>query len=171
MGTLPSTPLDSGAVANRVDEIQDEILTFASGVTIKKGTLIARLLRVLAITPSAATGTGNGTVTLATVIAGDEIPKAGSWVLRCTAAVANGGTFRLEDPDGNIRATNLVMTAGAGTSAAFKAAGLGFTITDGATDFAVNDTFTRRVVASSKCAVFAVAGAGGSQRPVGVLLD
>jgi hypothetical protein len=163
------TVIDIGAVALAEREIRDELLTFAGLDTFVAGTIIARQLCATAITPSAVTGTGNGTVTAASVVAGTEVPKLGNWVLRCKVAATNGGTFSLEDPDGNIRGT-VTLTAGSGGANPFKVAGIAFTINDGGTDFAVGDLFTLPVLTgSNKCVPFALAGAGGAQRPVGVL--
>lgn len=171
MGNLTSTVCDVGAVATRIGAIQDETLTFAAAGTFARGTLLARMLCTLAITPSAVTGTGTGTVTAASVIASTEVPKVGNWTLKCVLAATNGGTFALLDPDGVNRGT-VTLTAGSGGPNAFKEAGIGFTINDGGTDFAVGDTFTLPVLTgSNKLVPFNPAGAGGAQRPMAVLLD
>lgn len=169
MANMTITNIDTGCVELEDGEFRDELLTFAAADTFVKGTILARQEVVLAITPSAVTGTGNGTVTLATVVAGSTVPKAGNYVLRNTEAVTNGGVWRLEDPNGNVVASGLRQTVGAGAATAFKAAGLGFTITDGATDFALGDTFTLPVVADGKLVPYAIAGAGGAQVPMAVL--
>lgn len=90
--------------------------------------------------------TGDGTVT--SVVA--EQIASGDYVLTCTAAVTNGGVFKLEDPDGNIIASGLEMDAGAGAATTFKVAGMTFTITDGATDFAAGDFFTIEIEAAGE---------------------
>jgi hypothetical protein len=160
---------DTYSVELEGGEFRDELLTFGGAGTTVKGTLLARQLAATAITPSAVTGTGNGTVTAASVIAGGEVPKVGNWTLKCVVAVTNGGTFSLTDPDGLIRGT-VTLTAGAGGATAFKEAGIGFTINDGSTDFVVGDSFTLPIVTgSNKLVPFALAGAGGAQRPVAVL--
>lgn len=84
-------------------------------------------------------GTGNGTVTDLSVYGPT---KVGNYTLSCITAAANGGTFRLTDPDGVIISSSLVMTAGAGVATDFYAGGLHFKITDGAVDFATNKVFT-----------------------------
>lgn len=98
------------------------------------------------VTSTPGTNTGTGTNTALTVTG---TPRPGSWTLKCTAAVANGGTFSLTDPKGTIVSTTLVMTPGVGLATVFNVAGLQFTITDGATDFAVNDSFTITVPATA----------------------
>lgn len=164
------TNCDLGEIEVADGKFQDELLTFAAADTFLPGTLLARQSVVLAITPSAVTGTGNGTVTAASVVAGDERPKVGNYVLRCTAAAANSGTFRLEDPDGEIVEAGLVLTAGAGGANPFEVGGLLFTINDGSTDFVVGDTFTLPVLTNSgKLVPFNPAGAGGAQFPMAVL--
>jgi hypothetical protein len=169
MANITRTVIDNGSIELEGGEFRDELLTFAAADTFVKGTLLARQSVVLAITPSAVTGTGNGTVTAASVVAGPDVPKVGNWVLRCVAAATNGGSFRLEDPDGAARG-HFVLTAGSGGANAFEGAGLAFTINDGSTDFAVGDTFTLPVVTNSgKLVPYNPAGAGGAQRPLAVL--
>ena len=82
--------------------------------------------------------TGDGTFT-ALALAPGVLPQVGSWNLECTAAIVEGGVFKLEDPSGNIVASNLRLNTGAGNATVFVEAGMTFTITDGATDFAVGD--------------------------------
>jgi hypothetical protein len=167
--TMTNTPVDTGNVAQGDNEFDDESVNFAGAATYLPGTILARLLVALAITPSAVTGTGNGTVTAASVVGSPSVPKVGNWTLRCTAAVANGGVWRLEDPDGGIVASGLTQTPGAGGATAFEAGGLAFTINDGGTDFAAGDTFTLPVVASSLMVPYSPSGAGGAQYPKAVL--
>lgn len=95
--------------------------------------------------------TGDGTVTA--VVAG-AVP-AGDYNLECTVAVTNGGVFKLEDPNGNIIASELRMDAGAGAATIFVAAGITFTITDGATDFVVGDKFTLAIESAGEYALLA----------------
>lgn len=169
MATMDRTVIDTGTVALGREQIQDETFTAGSAKTYVAGTILARRRVAAAITPSAVTGTGNGTVTAASVQAGDFVPKSGNWTLRCVVAATNGGTFRLEDPDGQIVVAGLVLTAGSGGANPFKAGGLAFTINDGSTDFAVGDTFTLPVTAVNKMEPFDPAGVGGVQLPIGVL--
>jgi len=167
--SITITNNDSREVALGGEKFRDELLVFAAADTFAKGTLLARQKVATAITPTGPVGTGNGTLTLVTVTASPDVPKVGNWVLRNTAAVANGGVWRLEDPDGAIVATGLTMTPGAGGATAFEVAGLAFTLTDGSTDFAAGDTFTMPVVADGKVVPFNPAGAAGAQVPTGVL--
>lgn len=171
MSNLTTTNIDNGSVFIDCGEFEDGLLTFGGAGTVVEGTILARKAVADAVTAAADAGnTGDGTVTLATVAAGQIIPLVGAYVLTCTAAVTNGGIFKLEDPNGAIVATGLTMTAGAGAATVFEVAGLQFTVTDGATDFAVADFFTLTVAtAGNKYVPFATDGAGGAQIPKAVL--
>jgi hypothetical protein len=149
---------------------QDEILAAAGAVTYVQGTVLARksVADAVAVTPDGG-NTGDGTVTLATVAAGAVVPVVGSYNLECISAVANGGVFKLEDPNGALVANNLTMTVGAGAATAFEVAGLSFTITDGAADFVVGDKFGLAVAADGDMVAYDRAGAGGAQLPIMVL--
>lgn len=83
--------------------------------------------------------TGNGTVTL---VEGRRGTKVGTYTIECTAAVTNGGVFKVTDPDGNDIQTGITIPPGAGNSIAFDNDQLAGTITDAGTDFAVGDSFT-----------------------------
>jgi hypothetical protein len=151
---------------------QDELITFAGAGTLLAGTILARRAVATAVVAAADVGnTGDGTVTLATVAAGQVIPMVGAYVLECTEAVTNGGVFKLVDPNGAIVATGLAITVGAGAATILEVAGLQFTVTDGATDFIVGDKFTLTVAADGKMVAFATNGAGGVQIPKAVLQD
>lgn len=135
-------------------------------------TILGRVAVTAPTTGTADAGnTGDGTVTAVALIAG-TLPREGTWELECTVAAANGGTFKLTDPGGNIVRNNLVMAAGAGASTVFYVpeAGLTFTITDGATDFIVGDLFTIAIAASGKWVPFDPDAVNGGQVPRGVLL-
>lgn len=165
MGNPVSTSIDLGSVALSDECFSDDLLTFTGAATYLAGTILARRRVATAVSASAVTGTGNGTCTAATVVGGDLVPKAGVYKLRCVIALTNGGTFRLEDPDGQVIAASLVLTVGAGAATVIKAGGMQFTITDGSTDFAVGDTFDLTVAAVNKLEAFATNGVGGVQRP------
>lgn len=112
--------------------------------------------------------TGDGTVTAVAAAAGGS-PVLGDWELENTLVVANGGVFKLTDPNGNIVATELVMTVGAGLATVFVAGGLTFTITDGATDFALADKFVIAVTANGKYVPFDSTTVDGSELIIGIL--
>lgn len=100
--------------------------------------LAATVLGILIGTAAAVAGTntGNGTVTLG-AIGPDAQP--GTYTLRCVATASNAGTFNLIAPDGTLVRQ---VTVGGGATPNDHVV---VTIADGATDFAVNDTFTFEV--------------------------
>lgn len=170
MPNLTITNLNIGNVILKEGQFRDDLLTFGGAGTVLSGTILARKAVADAIVEAADGGnTGNGTITLATVVAGQVVPIVGIYVLTVTTLVANGGILQLKDPNGAVVASDLVMTVGAGASTVFKAAGLEFTITDGSTDLAVADFFTMTVAADGKMVPFVIAGAGGAQIPKAVL--
>ncbi len=169
MPDMVVTNLDRGKVELRNGVFQDELLVFGGEDTFVAGTILAR--RRVGLTPIAAAdggNTGTGTVTALAVTDGPVVPLVGAYVLRCTEAVSNGGVFRLEDPNGQVVASDIRMTAGSGASTVVEVAGLRFTLTD-ATDFIVGDLFTITVAADGKLVPFDPAGAGGAQFPIAVL--
>jgi hypothetical protein len=165
MPNITITNLDIGNVILKDAEFRDELLVFAGAGTVLEGTILARKAVADAVTPAAGANTGDGTVTLATVAAGQVVPIVGAYVLTVTTAVTNGGILNLVDPNGTLVASDLIMTAGAGASTVFDAAGLEFTVTDAGTDFIVGDSFTLTVAADGKVVPFATDGAGGAQIP------
>ena len=172
MANIDITNIDLGSVlagdAHRA--FRDELLTFAAEDTFVPGTILARRLVALApvIGDITRAGTSDGTVTAAAVVHG-PVPLVGAYVLTCIEAVANGGIFKLVDPNGGLVAGYLAMTAGAGAATTFEAGGLSFIVTDGANNFEVGDTVTITVAADGKLVPYAVAGAGGVQVPCAVL--
>lgn len=119
---------------------KDAVVKFVGIATYAVGVIMA-LLKVSAgaVTPDGG-NTGDGTVTALALAAG-ETPLPGSYNLECTFAVAEGGVFKLEDPNGELVADNLTLRVGAGLASSFVAGGLSFTITEGATDFVAGDKF------------------------------
>lgn len=148
----------------------DEILSAPGAVTYVRGTVLARKAVEDAVVAAADGGnTGNGTTTAATVVAGTTVPIAGVYNLEVTTAVTNGGVLKLEDPNGALVASGLVMTVGAGAATVFETSGLQFTVTDGTTDLIVGDKFTLTVAADGKIVIYSRTGAGGAQVPITVL--
>ncbi len=149
---------------------EDDNITVGGAVTYAEGTVLARKSVADAVVAAADGGnTGDGTVTLATVAAGQVVPIVGVYDLTVTTAVANGGILKLEDPNGALVASDLIMTVGAGAATVFEVAGLEFTVTDGSADFIVGDTFTLTVAADGNLVAFSRTGAGGAQIPNFVL--
>lgn len=166
--TITNNTLSTVILKNAVHD--DIILKFPGADTYVEGTILARKQVADAITAVADVGnTGDGTFTLASVIAGDVIPLVGAYNLECTFAVTNGGVFKLEDPNGNIIANNLTLRVGAGLATTFNIAGMTFTITDGAADFIVGDKAALTVAVDGDMVIFAVDGIGGAQIPMAIL--
>ena len=125
------------------------------------------LMAVLAVTiptTGTVTGTGNGTCTAVAAALGAP-PLVGDWILENTLAVAEGGVWSLTDPNGNVVATELVMTEGSGLATVFVAGGMTFTLTDGGTDFALADIFTIAVTANGDAVPFDPTAVDGSEVP------
>jgi hypothetical protein len=124
--------------ANGTRSREEVVIAAGSGI-LKAGTLIALITAANALTPAAVPGnTGNGTIGSVTVT---SAAITGSYVLTITEAIANGGKFQVLDPTGAL--------VGQGTvGQPFTGGGLTFTLADGATDFAVNDSFTLAVLAN-----------------------
>ena len=111
--------------------------------------------------------TGNGTVTAVT---GAKATKVGVYIIKCVEAITNGGRFQVINPDGKLVA-EVTILAGAGGVIAFTSDELNATITDGSTDFALDDFFTVTIAAGSGKVVIVLSTAiDGSQNPYGVLL-
>ncbi len=166
--TITNVDLSSVYLADVVS--RDALLTFAGAGTVVAGTILARKAVEDAVVAAADGGnTGDGTATLATVVAGTVVPIVGAYVFEITTAVTNGGVGKLVDPNGALVSSDLIMTVGAGAATVFEAGGLQFTITDAATDFVAGDKFTLTVSVDGKMVPFAIAGAGGAQIPKAVL--
>jgi len=198
VGTIPVTvyPLDDGAVAAEGDITPSgtqvtsasyrvnvngmltpefTVLAGASVTTINRSiqeAIAAAInLPILAtfeygtVTRVAGTNTGNGTCTAMSVTG---TPKPGAYVFKCTATATNGGVFSLTDPDGTVLTGSTTLTPGAATATVVSRNGLQFTITDGSTDFAVNDLFTITVPALWVVTAAKWAGVSGNDLYVAV---
>jgi phage tail sheath gpL-like len=111
------------------------------------------------VSASALSGTGNGTITSLTVAA-PALP--GQYKLVLNTVVANGGVWTLTDPLGNVLSTSITMTPGVGGATPLTVNGLGFTLTDGTTDFGLGATFTITVPATKINTTFAWKGTSGN---------
>jgi len=102
----------------------------------------------LSITAVVATrvGISDGTLTGEAISAVGAPTKQGDWICECMVAAANGGIFRLIDPDGIVVGSHIEILGGAGGTAVWDGAGITFTLTDGAADFDVGDYFTITVI-------------------------
>lgn len=163
------TNLDCGTVQQGDCEHGDEVVNFTAGATYVEGTLLARIVAGAITAGAVQGGTGTGTVTVLSLPHSTVVPKVGVWRLEITEAVANGGVFRLVDPNGMIVATDIRMTVGSTVATVVEVAGMLFTITD-ATDFIAGNYFEITVAAGSgKLVPYSATGAAGAQNPVAVL--
>lgn len=139
---------------------REQVVVASGAGALVPGTLLGKVALGAATTTFA--GTGNGAITMdatTPVLAG---AKPGAYTATCVTAAANGGTFRVEDPDGYV----LGEVAVGGTFAA----DIKFVIADGATDFIVGDKFTITVAAGSgKYVAYANAALNGSGAAAGIL--
>jgi hypothetical protein len=120
-----------------------DVLTIASGAgKLDAGTILGKLSIGAATTAAKSGGnTGNGTITMDASTPLLTGVKAGVYTVRCIAAATNSGTFRVEDPDGDVLGDVAV--------AATFADDVKFVIADGSTDFIVGDGFDITVAAGS----------------------
>jgi hypothetical protein len=93
---------------------------------------------VVSTTAPLVVGTGNGTVSAITL--GPDA-RTGNYRLEITAAITNGGEFKLTGPDGDIVEQGFIVAGAGGTFVGTNKRQINFTLTEGSTDFAVGDAF------------------------------
>lgn len=165
--TINNIDLSSVVLGN--PEFKDDDLTFGGAATVVEGSILARQAVDVAIVVTPDGGNvGTGTAT-ASVVGVDELPVAGDYNLECTFEVAEGGVFKLVDPNGNIIADNLTLRVGAGLVTTFIVQGMEIAVTEGGTDFDIGDKFEIAVVANGKLVPFAIGGVAGAGIPKTVL--
>ncbi len=158
---------DNAGIQIGNNEFEDGTLQFPGADTYVEGTVLGKREVVTAIADTP-TGTGNGTL-VATVAAGEVVPKIGTYNLECTFGVTNGGVWKLEDPEGNIVADNLTLRVGDTLVTTFIAGGIKLVMTEGSTDWIAGDTFALVVVADGDWVIYDIAGVGGAQFAKGIL--
>lgn len=131
------------------------------GQSLAEGAVLGAITKALgAVVPGS--NTGNGTCTGTAL---KKNTKLGNYVLTCITAAANGGAFKVVDPDG-------FRLNDAAVAVAYANDSIGFTINDGATDFIVGDSFTIPVAAGSgKFNLVDKTAVDGSQNPVAILKE
>lgn len=105
---------------------------------VKRGTVLGKIAKAIGNPAADAGNTGDGVVNAVSL---GSAAKFGTYTLECITAAANGGTFKVIDPEG-IRLKDAVV----GNT---YAGPINFTINDGAADFVVGDKFTIAVAAGS----------------------
>jgi hypothetical protein len=145
---------------------REEVVLAAGQANVLTGTVLGQqtLTGDLVVVVPAGTNTGKGVLTMdaaSPLLAGAQ---AGAYLAKCTAAAANGGTFAVTDPKGNVLGT---IAVGATFATQVK-----FVIADGAPDFVVGDQFSIEVGPVSPATVTALnlSAADGTQNAAGVLL-
>ncbi len=141
---------------------EDGVLLSGEG-KIDTGTVLGIVTKGAASSAAKTGGnTGDGVLTLdgMTPVLADAMP--GVYTVRCTEAVADGGAFEVQNPDG--------VVIGSVAVGAVWEEGVRFLITDGAADFVVGDGFDITVAdGSGKYVVCDLARLDGGETPAAIL--
>ena len=139
---------------------RDEIVILA-GQSVVVGEVLGRVTAGTCPTTGTAGGANTGNGTCASVTAGVDV-KVGIYTARCIKKVTNAGDFEISDPDGF-----LIGIATTGT--AFAHDQINLTISDGSTDFELEDLFTITVPAGGlQCREINFSGVDGSAHAMGL---
>lgn len=131
-------------------------VTVLAGQNLSAGSLIGEITKVCPTTgTSNGANSGNGTCTAVT--AGNKA-ELGTYTLRCIDADTDLATFAVFSPSG-------VRLYDAITGVAYSSPHINFLLSDGSSDFAVNDTFTIAITSpsSEKYKLALAAAVDGSQ--------
>ncbi|KKM72008.1 hypothetical protein LCGC14_1424840 [marine sediment metagenome] len=110
-----------------------ENVTVLSGENLKAGAVVGRVNKGVGKADiPAVVGTGDGV--MSALFAGPEVEK-GSYVVTCTVAATDGGTFSVTTPSGKLLPNAVVGTP-------YVSRHVNFNIADGSADFIVGDVFT-----------------------------
>ncbi len=144
---------------------REEVTILSGSGVLNIGAVLGQITVGAAASAAKAGGnTGDGTLTLDAVTPVLAGAKSGVYTVRCIAAAANGGVFRVENPDGFVLGD---VAVGATFADDVK-----FAIADGAADFVVGDGWDITVALGSlKYAPFDPAGKDGRQTPSAVLIQ
>lgn len=136
--------------------------TLITGQNLGAGTVLGKIT-LAGASETHAGNTGNGVMTLDATNPVRQGAMVGVYTATCITAAANGGTFRVEDPNGNVMGD--VAVAGTFDD------DIKFVIADGSADFIVGDKFLITVAAGSgKFTILAPAAQDGSQTAAGMLV-
>lgn len=147
--TNNSISLDVGALAAGQNLAAGTVLGIAAD-----GTLKALARRTRAGTAAKTSGNGNGTISAVTLGADAQV---GAYILTCTAAATDAGTFSVVAPDGTVLAPLTVAEA-------YVSSHINLTLADGSTDWGVGAVVTVTVAESADALA-------NEQIAVGILLD
>ncbi len=126
---------------------------------------------VVSTTAPTVVGTGNGTVS---AISLGPDAKPGNYRLEITAAITNGGEFKLTGPSGDITEQGFIVAGAGGTFVGANKRQINFTLTEGSTDFAVGDAFNLLVfneLAGGKVVAWDPTTFDGRDDVAGILYD
>jgi hypothetical protein len=137
--------LDDGVYFEEDNLYSRNEIVIESGQNLAALSVVGKKTKRQAAAPiPAVVGTGDGV--MSGLVMG-PLAEVGTYVIKCVAIAAHGGTFSVTTPSGKALA-NMVLTPGAGLSTVYKSGHLDFVITDGAADFVLNDTFSVVVTAA-----------------------
>lgn len=150
-------------VAETNNSISLDVGTLAAGQNLAAGTVVGiasdgklKALARRALAGTAAKTSGNGNGTLGAVTLGADA-LVGDYILTCTAAATDAGTFSVVAPDGTVLAPLTVGTAYVSTH-------ISLTVADGSTDWGAAAVVTVTVAESTDALA-------NEQIAVGILLD
>jgi hypothetical protein len=123
------------------------------GQNLSAGAVVGRVNKGIGGIASTYAGTGNGTMTLLNV--GPEV-EVGAYIVACKTVVADNGVFSVTTPSGRAL-PDAVMAAG---SCVYTSRHIGFTLTDGGTDFNITPTVATFTVTVSTTPPVVVGGTG-----------
>jgi hypothetical protein len=163
---LPNAVLAAGSVTYRSREINFVITDGGTDFIVGDSFTI-----VVDTTAPVVIGTGNGTVSGLSL--GPDA-KTGNYRVEITAAITNGGEFKILGPDGDVVDAGFIVAGAGGTFVGANKRQLNLTITEGSTDFAVGDAFNIAVfneLAGGKAVAWDPLTFDGRDDVAGILYD
>ena len=130
LGIWETSAVDDGLIAGDYP-LKSKSITVKSGQgEVKRGTIMGKITKELGVV-GPGSNTGDGTITAVTM---GKDAKHGKYVIKCVEAIADGGRFKVINPDGN-------RLDDADVGVAYVSKEVNFTLNDGPADFVVGDTF------------------------------
>jgi hypothetical protein len=135
-GVVSDAFIPDQLIAGNLQLVTDTV-TLTGGAALVRGSVLGETVSAATAASAAGTNTGNGV--MGAVTASGNV-REGVYQVRISKVVANAGDFDVIDPAGFVVGVGSVGVA-------FNRNGLAFTLADGATDFALGDTFNITVSA------------------------